>query len=68
MLLAIVLQENFEVLLRNGNASIMENDYLIIKNCNLAAYGVKFKKLATVNVAQMASIRAKKNSIGRETS
>jgi len=46
----------------------MENDYLIIKNCNLANYGVKFKKLATVNVAQMTSIRAKKNSIGRETS
>lgn len=53
--------------MRNGNASIIENDYLIIKNCNLVNYGVKFKKLATVNVAQMASIRAKKNSIGRET-
>lgn len=38
----------------------------MIRGCNLPTYTAKFKKLASVNVAQMASIRAKKNSIDRE--
>ena len=61
MLLAIVLQDNWDNLIKFRSDKV-ECDFILIRNCDMAKYIDKFKQLVAVKVGQFTTA-VRKNSV-----
>lgn len=51
MLLAIVIQINFDMLVKNKGNKV-DSDYQMLRDCDMSIYMGKFKTLGTVDVTK----------------